>query len=90
MFPFSFNFDVGCDFFGNKTCFLDFKPFDIRFLHLSTDKSTGKSYLSGRCNNNNSSLLGLLDEVSQLRNKRRAIKTTCPEQHMYHSDHTDN
>jgi len=68
--------------------FLDIKPFEIRCLHLSTDKSTGKSYLSGICNN--SSLLGLLDEVVQLRNKRRAIETTFPEQHMYHSDSTDN
>ena len=32
MLPFSLNFDVGCDFFGYKRCFLDFKDFDIRFF----------------------------------------------------------
>jgi len=50
MLPFSLNFDVGCDFFGYKRCVLDLKHFDIRFFHLSTDKSTGKSYLSGATN----------------------------------------
>jgi len=51
MLPFSFNFDVGCDIFGlNFKHFLNIKHFGLDFFHLSTDKSTGKSYLSGATN----------------------------------------